>query len=195
MRTPGILALTAAGLAAVASHLQIGAQSPQQPDAFVARAADALGGVVRIRAIRNITISGYGETAYMNGGGNISASPDAPQKWVSVPEYEKTIDLEHGRIRVRQRNHQNFVFAGVAGYLGASNLAVTSLDGNVAWNAAQNNRFVRANEPVVHARRIDAFNNPVALVRAALDTAPAISNMRRDGSRQTADLEFATGER
>jgi len=194
MRRPRILALTAAGLAAVASHWQVGAQSPQQPDAFIARAADALGGVARIRAIRNITVSGYGETAYMNGGGNISASPDAPQKWVSVPEYEKTIDLEHGRMRVRQRNHQNFVFAGVAGYLGAPNLAVTSLDGDIAWNAAQNNRSVRANEPAAHARRIDMFNNPVALVRAALDTAPAISNIRRDGSRQAADLKFATGE-
>ena len=119
MRTRGIFALTVAGLAAFgASHVHVGAQSAQQADPFVARAAEALGGAARIRAIRNITISGYGETAYMNGGGNISSSPDAPQKWVSVPEYEKTIDLEHGRMRVRQRNHQNFVFAGLAGYLG-----------------------------------------------------------------------------
>ena len=194
MHMRGFVALTAASLAALASQLQVGAQSSQQADAFIARAAEALGGAARIRAIRNITISGYGETAYMNGGGNISASPDAPQKWVSVPEYEKTIDLEHGRMRVRQRNHQNFVFAGVAGYLGAPNLAVTYLDGDIAWNAAQNNRFVRANEQAAHARRIDMFNNPVALVRAALDTAPAISNIRRDGSRQAADVKFATGE-
>jgi hypothetical protein len=68
------------------------------------------------------------------------------------------------------------------------------LDGDIAWNAAQNNRFVRANEQAAHARRLDMFNNPVALVRAALDTAPAISNIRRDGSRQTADVKFATGE-
>src|SRR6476620_9704035 len=133
MRTRRTLALTVAGLAAFgASRLHLVAQS-QQPDAFIARAAEALGGAARIRAIRNITFSGYGETAYMNGGGNISASPDAPQKWVSVPEYEKTFDLEHGRMRVRQRNHQNFVFAGVAGYLGASTFAVTSLDGDLAW--------------------------------------------------------------
>jgi hypothetical protein len=124
MRTRGILALTIAGLAAFgASRWHVDAQSTPQPDAFVARAAEALGGAARIRAIRNITVAGYGETAYMNGGGNISASPDAPQKWVSVPEYEKTIDLQHGRMRVRQRNHQNFVFAGVAGYLGVGHRA------------------------------------------------------------------------
>ena len=32
----------------------------------------------------------------------------------------RRIDLEHGRMRVRQRNHQNFVFAGLAGYLGGA---------------------------------------------------------------------------
>src|SRR4026209_1035498 len=108
MRTIRIFALTAASLVALAAQLQVGAHSPQQADAFIARAAEALGGAARIRTIRNITISGYGQTAYMNGGGNISASPDAPQKWVSVPEYEKTIDLEHGRMRVQQRKHQKF---------------------------------------------------------------------------------------
>jgi Metallo-beta-lactamase superfamily len=195
MHSRGIVALAATGLAALAaSQLHAGGQSPRRPDAFVARAAEALGGVARLRSIRTITIAGYGETAYMNGGGNISASVDAPQKWVSVPDYEKTIDLEHGRMRVRQRNHQNFVFAGVAGYLGAPDPAVAYLDGDIAWNAAQNNRFVRANEQAAHARRIDVFNNPVALVRTALDTAPAINNVRREGSRQVADVKFATGE-
>ena len=195
MHMRGVVALTAAGFAALAaSHFDVAAQSSRQPDAFIMRAAEALGGVARIRAVRNITVAGYGETAYMNGGGNISASPDAPQKWVSVPEYEKAIDLEHGRMRVRQRNHQNFVFAGVAGYLGAANPGVTYLDGDIAWNAAANNRFVRANEQAAHARRIDIFNNPVALVRAALDTTPAVTNIRRDGTRQLADVKFATGD-
>ena len=73
--------------------------------------------------MKTITVAGYGENAYYNGGGNISASPDAPQKWVRVPEYEKALDLEHDRMRVRQRNHNNFVFAGLAGYLGAPNPA------------------------------------------------------------------------
>ena len=39
MRTTGVFALTAASLAALASQLQVGAQSPQQADAFIARAA------------------------------------------------------------------------------------------------------------------------------------------------------------
>jgi glyoxylase-like metal-dependent hydrolase (beta-lactamase superfamily II) len=166
----------------------------QQGPTIIARAAEALGGAARIRSIRTITVAGYGETAYMNGGGNISASLDAPQKWVSIPEYEKTIDLEHGRMRVRQRNHQNFVFAGVAGYLGAPNPAVNYLDGDVAFNAAPNNRMVRANEQAVRARRIDMLNIPVALVRAALDPSTVVSNVRTQGASQVADLTLRIGE-
>ncbi len=114
----------------------------------------------------------------MNGGGNISASVDAPQKWISVPDYEKTIDLEHGRMRVRQRNHQNFVFAGVAGYLGGANAASAYLDGDVAYNGA-NGRMVRANDQAARARRIDMMNNPVALVRTALDRPSAVEQLAR----------------
>ena len=118
----------------IASALLARAQQ-RQAENVITRAAEALGGAGRLRSVKTIAIAGYGETAYMNGGGNISASADAPQKWISVPEYEKIIDLEHGRMRVRQRNHQNFVFAGVAGYLGGANAATAYLDGDVAYNA------------------------------------------------------------
>jgi glyoxylase-like metal-dependent hydrolase (beta-lactamase superfamily II) len=183
-----VIVVAAAGSGALVRGQQ------ESPAGFVARTADALGGAARLRAIRNITMAGYGEAAYMNGGGNISASPDAPQKWVSIPEYEKTVDLEHGRMRVRQRNHQNFVFAGVAGYLGAPNPAVNYLDGDVAYNAAPNNRMLRANDPAVRARRIDMLNNPVVLVRTALDPSTVVSNVRIQGPSQVADIKLRTGE-
>jgi hypothetical protein len=35
---------------------------------------------------------------------NIPASPDASQKWVSIREYEKTIDLEHRHAGAAARN-------------------------------------------------------------------------------------------
>src|ERR1041384_3242589 len=172
------------------------AAQQQQPQAvrLIAGAAQALGGRERILAVKTIVLEGYGELAYMNGGGNISASPDAPQKWVSIPEYEKTVDLEHMRMRVRQRNHQNFVFAGLAGYLGAANAAVVYLDGDVAFNGAQNNRMVRANDQAVRARRIDMLNNPVVLVRAALEPSSKISNVRTQNGLQLGDVTLASGD-
>ena len=38
---------------------------------------------------------------YINGGGNITASPDPPQKWWNVGGVEWTIDFEHSRMRDR----------------------------------------------------------------------------------------------
>jgi len=181
------------GVVAVTS-LTFAAAQPPRPAAFLTRAATALGGDARLRAIKTITVAGYGEAAYMNGGGNISASPDAPQKWVSIPEYDKTIDLEHRRMRVRQRNHQNFVFAGLAGYLGAANPGVALLDGDVAYNLAANGRAVRAGDQAVRARRFDMLNNPVVLVRAALDAAARVTNVRAERALQLGDITVATGE-
>jgi glyoxylase-like metal-dependent hydrolase (beta-lactamase superfamily II) len=194
MRSRLALSASILSVAVVASAVFIGAQQ-RRADDVVARAAEALGGAGRLRAVKTITVAGYGENAYMNGGGNISASVDAPQKWVSVPEYEKTIDLEHGRMRVRQRNHQNFVFAGVAGYLGGANAQMAYLDGDVAYNAAANGRMVRANDQAARARRFDMMNNPVVLVRTALDRPAAVSNVRAESSFQLADITLATGER
>ena len=181
-------------LAVAASALLASAQ-PRRAEDVVTRAAEALGGAGRLRAVKTIVVAGYGETAYMNGGGNISASVEAPQKWISVPDYEKIIDLEHGRMRVRQRNHQNFVFAGAAGYLGGANAASAYLDGDVAYNGAANGRMARANDQAARARRIDMMNNPVALVRAALDRPAAVSNPRAESSWQLVDITLATGER
>jgi hypothetical protein len=166
----------------------------RRAEAVIAQAAEALGGVTRLRAVKTITVAGYGENAYQNGGGNISASPAAPQKWVRVPEYEKTIDLEHGRMRVRQRNHQNFVFASRAGYLGAATPAIVFLDGAVAYNTAPNGARVRASDQVARARRLDMLNNPVALVRAALEPSTRVSNLRTEGTLQLVDVRVATGE-
>jgi hypothetical protein len=166
----------------------------RRPEPFIARAAEALGGIERLRAVKTITVAGYGENAYYNGGGNISASPDAPQKWVSIPEYEKTVDLEHGRMRIRQRNHQNFVFAGLAGYLGGPNPAVTLLDGDVAFNTGPNGRPVRAGAQAARARRFDMLNNPVVLVRAALEASTRVTNLRAERTLQLGDITVATGE-
>src|SRR4026207_2254402 len=132
--------LTPLSIIVVAALTLYAAAAQQQTQAgvrLIAGAAEALGGRERILAVKTIVLEGYGEAAYMNGGGNISASPDAPQKWVSIPGYEKTIDVEHRRMRVRQRNHQNFVFASAAGYLGAVNPTTVYLDGQISYNIGQ----------------------------------------------------------
>ena len=75
----------------------VAAQSGGVGRALITQAAEALGGRDRILAINTLTIEGYGQLAYQNGGGNITSSIDAPQKWINVNDYVRVVDLEHGR--------------------------------------------------------------------------------------------------
>lgn len=157
-------------------------------------AAEALGGRQRILAIKSIKIEGYAQIAYQNGGGNISTSPDAPQKWVDVPEYEKIIDLEHRRMRVRQRQHNHFVFASVDGYLGRT-VTIAALDDDVAYNVGADGRATRTASAAVAARRVEMLSHPVALVRAILDQRARVSNLRSEGGLDLVDVVTAEGDR
>jgi hypothetical protein len=157
-------------------------------------AAEALGGRQRILALKSIKIEGYGQVAYQNGGGNISTSPDAPQKWVNVPEYEKIIDLANRRMRVRQRQHNAFVFASVDGYLGR-NFAIAALDGDIAYNVGPDGRATRAAAAAAAARRIDMLAHPISLVRAILEQRARVSNLRSEGSVDVLDVVSSQGDR
>src|SRR5437870_194933 len=101
---------------------------------LITRAAEALGGKDRILAVKTLTIYGYGQQAYQNGGGNITASPDAPQKWVNVNGLQRTIDFEHGRMHLEQRLVQDFVFAYARNMNGDTRVS-QFLDNDIAFNA------------------------------------------------------------
>ena len=85
MRFRVALSVSVLTFTVVASTLWAGGQQRQAED-VIKLAAQALGGSDRLRSVKTIAVAGYGETAYMNGGGNISAAVNAPQKWISVPE-------------------------------------------------------------------------------------------------------------
>ncbi len=150
----------------------------QGPEAqLINRAAEALGGRSRILAVKTIQVIGYGEQAAQFGGGNITGSPDAPQKWQSVLDYHRTIDLERGRMRTQQRVKSNFVFAVAGQQLGLNRAdAVVDL------------------ETGARQARLDALTNPVAVIRAALDPASKLGNLRRSGNLQLVDLTVKQGD-
>src|SRR5215510_7560693 len=149
---------------------------------LITRAADALGGKERILSVKTLTIYGYGQQAYQNGGGNITASIDAPQKWVNINGLARTIDLEHGRMQLEQRLVQDFVFA-YARNMNGDTRANQFLDGDIAFNVGADGRAVRAPEPAVRARRIECWGtlfplfaplwSPVQNWRTFAKTAPA----------------------
>ena len=74
------LAVTPGG-AQVAPAAQVPGTTARQA---VEAAAAAMGGVERLRSLRNITLVGYGQDADQQGGGNITALADAPQKLIAA---------------------------------------------------------------------------------------------------------------
>src|SRR5688572_10359702 len=175
------------GIVVLCAVASLAAQTPPSASQAVDRAVAALGGRQALLALRSIRIDGYGQTAYQNGGGNISSAPTAPQKWIDIPEYEKIIDLEHWRMRVRQRQRNHFVFASVDGYLGR-NMTTAVLDGEIAYNVGTNGRATRASSATAAARRIELLTHPVALVRAILEGRATAANPRRQGGLDLVDI-------
>ena len=187
--------LTVVAMVLATAYL-VRAQGPAgSPRQLVDAAAEALGGKGRIQALRTLTISGYGQIGQQNGGGNIDSHPLAPQKWTNIGGSVRTIDLQNGRTRLVQTATQYFVFAYERNMRGVR--SDVRLDGDLAWNIGANARPQRAGDAAVRARRLDMLNNPIALVRAALDPGARLSNLRADRATatQVVDLITAKGDR
>jgi hypothetical protein len=166
--------------------LGLGSALAQTPEmAAIKNAADALGGVDRVRAVKTLIMEGEGTNP--NVGQNVT--PDAPLTDWKITGYKKTIDLAHWRLHFQQRrdakfefsmaniNHQNFV-----------------LDGDVAFNVDRDGKTARAPDAAVRDRRIEMLNHPVAIVRATLDGYLTPSNLRREGKVDAIDLKTAQGD-
>jgi glyoxylase-like metal-dependent hydrolase (beta-lactamase superfamily II) len=175
-----------------------GGTAPRQ---IIEAAAAALGGLERIRAVRNITLIGYGQNAYMFGGGNIVGSIYAPQKFEAANDLRRVYDLEHERFQAFERRNYLFPFAIAAGHSYAPVNQI--LDGDIAYDIAPNgaaSRIPRWNESVhqidgIHTRRMWMLSNPVTVVRTALDPATRIGAMRQQDDVVAIDLTLKEGDR
>ena len=196
MRRTGQLALAlvlAGGITAVAQQPQV-APAPAVPgttaQAAIDAAAAALGGAERILKLRNITLIGYAQYAYQNGGGNITALPGAPQKFIAANDYRRVYDLEHGRMRHLERRNDLFPFAAYGGHDFALQNQV--LDGAVAYNTNEKGQSFRGGD--VRDRRMWMHTNPVVALRAALNGSAVVSNRRQEGDLTLVDMRLKEGD-
>ena len=169
------------------------AQTGTPAQRLILSAAEALGGRDRLMAVTSIKIEGYGQTASQNGGGNISASLDAPQKWINIVGHLRWIDLANGRMRMQQRQANDFVFAYERNMRGIPG-AVQGIDGDIAYNIAADGQATRAGGAAVRQRRIEMLNNPVSIIRMALNPATKIDNLRAIGTTRAVDLTTPQGD-
>ena len=192
-RWVAVALLSISGIAALAQQPPDGAAArvpgTTATDAINAAAA-ALGGADRILALRNITLVGYAQYAYQNGGGNITALPGAPQKLIAANDYRRIYDLQNGRMRHQERRNDLFPFAAYGGHDFA--LQTQVLDGNVAYNVNDKGQALRGGD--VRDRRMWMHTNPIVAVRAALSGSAMASNRRQENGLTLVDLRLKEGD-
>lgn len=195
-----LLSLMAVAGTIAASILVTAQQGAPGNRAAITAAAQALGGLDRIRALRNIRLEGYGMYAYQFGGGNITGHPNAPMKFQAANDLRRTYDLQNGRWLLQERRNFLFPFAGIGGHSYA--LVSQYLDGDISFNVTEKGaqRTLRNDPQIlqhdgVHMRRMWMHNNPIVLVRAALDPSTTVSAPRKEGSLTIFDLQLKEGDK
>jgi len=194
-----LLGVSLAGSMALSS-MRIQAQESTARSTFEA-AAQALGGLERVRSVKNITLIGYGEWAYQFGMANVTASPNAAMREIAANDLRRVYDLEHGRFQQAERRNMLFTFAL---------LPQTSwqpinevLDGDIPFNIdleGKRNRVPRWGGTAwhldgVHMRRMWAMNNPIVAVRTGLDPTSKLSNERTEGDLRWVDVTVKEGDK
>ena len=163
------------------------AQTPSNQ--IIDDAAAALGGRDRIQAVRTLVVEGQGKDFSFQQG----ASPDEmgmqSDPW-KVTGYKHAFDLAAGRSRFEQTRVSLDSF--FSGPIPAK--SVQGVDGDVAFDVRENGSAARVrNRQAVAERRAAALSHPLTFVRAALDPAAKVSNVRTQGQERLADVTFANG--
>ena len=173
-----LTALLAAGLLAACA-----AAPPEKQ--VIDDAAEALGGAARVTALTALTIEGTGSAP--NAGQNRLPDDELPV-W-RVNEYTRTTDLTNGRTRVRQVREAQFAFAGDLVQRQAQ-----GLDGDVAYNVTADGTIVRAGQAAARERRLEMLHHPLTAIRAAMDPAARLANLRVDGNEHLIDITTMHGD-
>lgn len=170
-------------------------------------AAAALGGKERVQSVKNVTLAGYGQYAWLVGAEEISASAHAPQKLEAVNDLRRVYDLEHDRFQERERSFLLFPFLAANAY--SFPLTDRRLDGDIAYDMASGNVFGRGPDGPqrvaangggaggadgVYMRRMWMMNNPLALVRAMMDQSTVLSEPRVEGKYVVVDVTLQQGD-
>lgn len=152
-------------------------------------AAEAMGGVDRVQAVKTVVIEGEGSAP--NLGQNVTPDGDLPV-W-KVTDFKRSIDFTHGsigsaRMREQQVRTAQFLFA-----LATTQRQNQGLDGAVAYNIGGTGNAVRASDAAAQDRRRQLLHHPLTLVRAALEPDAKLTNFRQEGGMNLLDITLAQG--
>ena len=154
-------------------------------------AANAMGGVAQLEAVSSLRLVGYGHESYQDGGSEITTEATAPEKMTNLTAYERVIDLDNGRTRVKASMYRAFIFAARSMMQGRPVNQV--LDGNIAYDVVDNGNARRSSEEAALTRRMDMLSIPLVAVRAALEADSTVTNRRMEGELTLVDVTTADG--
>ena len=151
---------------------------------IIEESANALGGVDRIRNLHTLRLFGYAQYAYMWGGGNITASPDAPLKLLAANDLQRVWDFDNDGFQLKERRNMLFPFASEFGHAFIPLNQI--LDGNIAYDKLPDGKTARVGEflqdPMTadgrRIRKLWSLTNPVSMINAILNNKAQASNLR-----------------
>jgi hypothetical protein len=174
------------------------------PDAerLMNEVARAMGGAEAILGIQTLQADGYGMEAYFWGGGNVTADPDAPQKWAENPNVSSVWDFANDRYRTQYRHNFLFPFGGTFGH--SFSLSSWGVDGEVGYTIPAAGPGTRLADWTTGGawfkpdgrifRTYESLSHPLAAVRAVLAGAVVPENLRIEDGVSVVDLVIDDGQ-
>jgi len=128
--------------------------------------ATAMGGRDRLQRVESLIYTGFGQDAYMDGGGNITAEANVPPKWRAIADAQRSIELKSRRALLQLRRAPMFPFAAPFG---------------LNWNRSASQQS-----------GAELLDHPLPAVLAALDPAARLGAVSVEEGVPV--LQFTTGE-
>ena len=156
--------------------------------------AAAMGGTAKLQSIRTITMEGGGMANNIGQArtpqGDDPVNPAEPTSTFEVTGFKRTLDFANNRARQQWHRAPKFASPNPDATQNAG------LDGTVAYTIAANNQYSRQGDDIAKARRFELFlSHPVGILRAALDPAAKLTNLRRVGKNDAVDITTAAGDK
>ena len=158
---------------------------PTPEQQIIDDAAAALGGRDRIESAATLRIAGNGVLGYLGQ----DMTPETTELSFTLSDYTRDIDLSAVRFRTEQTRTPTFPY-----FRGLDPIPETfGLDGDVAYSVGADNSASRQSDVVATDWRAAYYHHPLTLVRAALDPAATVTNVRSEGAERLADITTADG--
>lgn len=161
--------------------------APASPEMRVVQdAAEAMGGLGKIQAVKTVSIEGAGEA--FNLGQN--RMPDSELPKYEVTEYRQSLDVAGRRWREEYVRKPTFLTGNPS-----PQRRVLALDGDVAFDVASDGKASRATGQVARDRRAELHHHPIGLLQAATAQGAKLENARQEGGQDAVDVVTAAGDR